>query len=49
MFNKLSKRIDKAENWFDGEEQNDDIMNNKDESDRDPADQCIEIITNLIE
>ena len=47
MFNRLSKRIDKAENWFDGEEQHDEEPT--EEEDRDSADQCIEIITNLIE
>ena len=27
MFNKLSKKIDKAENWFDGDEENEEIFN----------------------
>lgn len=42
MFNNLSEKIDKAENWFDGEE-NEEIGN------KDEADKCIEIINNLIE
>ena len=36
MFSRLSKRIDKAENWFDGEEENEEIM--KEENNKDSAD-----------